>query len=502
MVYSLLYPNDIAADKDAVAACTGSVGPRTLYHLSLDRSVALFSEDTARNAYFLDVLSKPLTSARAIRCRQDVLGDLLNHPNFRHDFGELYDRFLALRDSHEREKIMLMRNIHNVNGSASAQLLFNLLQSAVQTQKRLLQFLSAFEKLFAEGMAEEKPLSSENLTALAKGFPEAVRSEAFEEFGILCREIEKSDRFSLRVSLTQTGQIGDVDMVSEGDLKVKDIEAPKRFAFFRRGKEEELSTCVRVYESYDAIWEKLRMIPMSSLAEIVDSVSDQLFARFAPAGTELAFYDIAIRYVEVMKAKGAITVYPTFGEGAELTALSDLYLILTHKENQAVISNDASAGDHGSGTILFGENNSGKTVYLRSVGTAQLLGQAGLPVPARGAVLPLHTRLVTQFSEAEKEFERGNDAGRFEQEVRELAAVVDTLKPGSFVLLNETFQTTAYAEGAEGLYHILRFFRENGIRYLLVSHLRQLEPMLDRGAVTVLGTRSGFHIVPDGAEKQ
>ena len=40
----------------------------------------------------------------------------------------------------------------------------------------------------------------------------------------------------------------------------------------------------------------------------------------------------------------------------------------------------------------------------------------------------------------------------------ELAAMVDTLKEGSLVFLNETFQNTAYAEGAEGLYNLLKHF--------------------------------------------
>ncbi len=151
--------------------------------------------------------------------------------------------------------------------------------------------------------------------------------------------------------------------------------------------------------------------------------------------------------------------YPTFSDNDDILIqnLSDPLLLLTAKKTTDVIAHTIEE-QKSTGTILFGENGSGKTVYLRSIGTAQLLAQAGLPIPADKADMRLYTQVVTQFSEGEKEFERGNDAGRLEQEVRELHMVVDTLRSGALVLLNETFQTTAYAEGAEGLIPILDFF--------------------------------------------
>ena len=79
--------------------------------------------------------------------------------------------------------------------------------------------------------------------------------------------------------------------------------------------------------------------------------------------------------------------------------------------------------------------------------------------------------------------------------MRELAAMVDTLKEGSLVFLNETFQSTAYAEGAEGLYHLLKHFSAFNIRWILVSHLRRLEEMFDKREATVLHTAEGYKIL-------
>ncbi len=160
-----------------------------------------------------------------------------------------------------------------------------------------------------------------------------------------------------------------------------------------------------------------------------------------------------------------------------------------------VIPNDFKLAESNGGLLVFGNNGSGKTVYLRSIGTMQVLAQAGLPVPCESAEISLFSQLATQFSESEKEFCEGNDAGRFEQEVRELAVMVDTLKEGSLVFLNETFQSTAYAEGAEGLYHLLKHFSALNIRWILVSHLRQIEAMFEQNEATILHTAEGYKIV-------
>ncbi len=184
-------------------------------------------------------------------------------------------------------------------------------------------------------------------------------------------------------------------------------------------------------------------------------------------------------------------------EKSKATDVKDLYdlsLIVSKPNPRSILPNSMNIKENSAGIMLFGDNGSGKTVFLRSVAIMHVLAQAGLPIPAEHAVLPIYTRLVTQFSEGEWEFTEGNDAGRFEQEVRELAYMVDELPPNSLVFLNETFQTTAYDEGAEGLYHILNFFKAKSIRFISVTHLRQLEDKFSHTELTRLYTSDGYKI--------
>ena len=163
------------------------------------------------------------------------------------------------------------------------------------------------------------------------------------------------------------------------------------------------------------------------------------------------------------------------------------------------VSVTGSADDNSSkaaglaGILITGENNSGKTVYLRSVGTAQLLFQAGLPVPCESARMRIFSAVYTCYAAAEKEFVSGNDAGRFEQEVRVLSQLAERIQPNSLLLLNEVFQTTAYSEGAEGLYHILNYFTRHGVNFIAVTHLKELVPLYG-GRIRHLVTAPGYRI--------
>ena len=163
------------------------------------------------------------------------------------------------------------------------------------------------------------------------------------------------------------------------------------------------------------------------------------------------------------------------------------------------VSVTGSADDNSSkaagvpGILITGENNSGKTVYLRSVGMAQLLFQAGLPVPCESARMRILCAVHTCYAAAEKEFVSGNDAGRFEQEVRVLSQLAERIQPNSLLLLNEVFQTTAYSEGAEGLYHILNYFTRHGVNFIAVTHLKELVPLYG-GRIRHLVTAPGYRI--------
>ena len=293
------------------------------------------------------------------------------------------------------------------------------------------------------------------------------------------------------------GRIESYELIDHRYIHVTDPELKKKgFSLFKKA-EETAYPCQRLSPDKDGLYERLAVSALSDLSGVFAKISEQIFEKYGLIGRELIFYDVSLKYIQALSGKEVPVRYPTFTEDQSIRVrnLYDLYLLMSKPTPSAVIPNDFMLGKDNGGLLVFGNNGSGKTVYLRSIGTMQILAQAGLPIPCESAEITLFSQIATQFSEAEKEFCEGNDAGRFEQEVRELAAMVDTLKENSLVFLNETFQSTAYAEGAEGLYHLLKHFSALNIRWILVSHLRQLEEMFDNNEAAVLHTAEGYKII-------
>ena len=229
--------------------------------------------------------------------------------------------------------------------------------------------------------------------------------------------------------------------------------------------------------------------------------------RFSGLEEELYFYRCLLIYQKRFEELGVKMVYPDILPESDnvirMGNLSDLLLLAESLHVSSVIPNDVNCVREGelSGMLVTGRNNSGKTVYLRSIGTAVLLAQCGCPVTAEFAEISVRRRIFTAFARAEGELVPLSSAGRFEEEVAEIAAIVGDMEPDSLLLLNETFQTTAYDEGAEGMAPILAYLSALGCGFIFVTHLTRLIEML-RGTpgVTVMRTsddpRTRYKIAP------
>jgi DNA mismatch repair ATPase MutS len=125
--------------------------------------------------------------------------------------------------------------------------------------------------------------------------------------------------------------------------------------------------------------------------------------------------------------------------------------------------------------LVTGANQGGKSTFLRSVGLAQLLAQAGAFVGATTFRSTLASGLFSHF-------ERGEDptmrSGRLDAELREMSAIVDQLRPGDLLLCNESFGSTNEREGSLLAQDIVRALTAAGIRVFYVTHLYDLADRL------------------------
>ena len=227
------------------------------------------------------------------------------------------------------------------------------------------------------------------------------------------------------------------------------------------------------------------------------AVTDSIYSMLHGLGAELRFYEGALALMDSVRAGSLPLVYPEITESdCRCTALRDMYLLCEGKSGDGIIPNDLELSGDIYGMIVRGGNGTGKTVFLRSVGTAQLIAQAGLPVCADSARVAIRRGVYTHFSSAEEDFTAGDTAGRFEGEVRAVSAIMDVLTDGSLLLLNETFQTTSYAEGADAMAGILSVLPELGTKYIFVTHLGDIGDIDRDGHVKLMKT---LITAPDGS---
>jgi DNA mismatch repair protein MutS len=142
-----------------------------------------------------------------------------------------------------------------------------------------------------------------------------------------------------------------------------------------------------------------------------------------------------------------------------------------------VVTNVMTFDDtHGRVWILTGPNRSGKTTYMRAVGLAHVLFQAGLYVPARSARLSPVDAIYTHFPGREQ---AQLGMGRLDEEAERLAGIFQHATPHSLVLLNETLAGTAASEALGLARDAVRGLRLLGARAVYVTHLHELALTVD-----------------------
>ena len=470
-----------------------------LYHLSLDRSFSRICADVKKRERFLSVLTDLTDDQDEILYRGEILRDFERNPTLIEALSSLSARFQELRITQKTTGRDDLRLTATKTESAAASK--NILETQALCLKRALLFVRAYGECL-----EGSDLRSQGLRAFLRSCKETYESPDFDRLLTFCSKYETVSAggyWNFRLALNEEGAMEDCSLIDGRYIHVSNPDQKKKgFSLFKKEEQPEYP-CQRILPAKDDLYEGITRSALSDLSFLFGSISEQIFERYGTIHGELPFYDTALRYIQAMGERKIPLCYPTFTADQSITVrkLYDLYLLMSTPSPSEVIPNDFVMESESEGVLLLGNNGSGKTVYLRSVGSAQLLAQAGLPLPCEYAELTTFSHLATQFSEGEKEFCVGNVAGRFEQEVRALATMVDTLQENSLVLLNETFQSTAYAEGAEGLYHLLKHFSALGIRWILVTHLRQLEDRFEESDVTLLHTAETYRILPKGRKE-
>ena len=227
---------------------------------------------------------------------------------------------------------------------------------------------------------------------------------------------------------------------------------------------------------------ELRNRGLNLVADAVRQSADQMVAFFRTLHREIGFYVACLNLHEVLARKQSVTFPTPLSDrqaGFTCRALCDVGLALAMAGK--VVGNDVAAGGKQL-IIVTGANRGGKSTFLRSVGLAQIMMQAGMFVAAESFGGVLCDGVFTHFAREEDTSMR---SGKFDEELRRMSDIADGIGRHAMVLFNESFAGTNEREGSDVAHQIVSALLDAGVRVIFVSHMyafsqRFLETAADR----------------------
>lgn len=470
----------------------GKIEKRTICDLLLDRLVDIVCPDIKKAQAFIDILSKPLLTTTAIKYRQDILKDFLENPELLPELLTLFGKFREIKNQFDESRKTNKRYFNDSISRDDVQGTRNLLKINALLLKRILILLDVIRKKLDEYMVH-----SSGLESLKKEIAAIVLPEEYQELLELCSYFEfigQSDPFCVQITVNDRGRICECHLA--GAQKAAKYEKSKKIhTFFTSKKDISVEELTYFQRRNDTTFQEIFIQSYKEIINVLEKIYLKIESSFSGCYIDCQYYVVAVNYCRFLIKSRCQLLYPQISSDDEqsMIGLKDLFLVLQEKNADKVVANDfkSFSGDIFGMTVL-GKNSGGKTVYIRSIGIAQILAQAGLPIVAELASIHCYQTIITQFSESEK-YDAHSNAGRFEQEVSEMSRLLDGISKNSLVLLNEVFQSTSYDEGAECLSNILNFLSSIQAKWILVTHLKQIRTHLPTNSV-FLQVKDGYKI--------
>jgi DNA mismatch repair ATPase MutS len=217
------------------------------------------------------------------------------------------------------------------------------------------------------------------------------------------------------------------------------------------------------------------------VANALAQSTDHILSFFQMLRTELAFY-VGCLNLHAHLARLGEPICPPIPtvDGERKLSFSDLHdPSLALSMGRKVVGNDIKANGRDV-IIVTGANTGGKSTFLRSVGIAHLMMQAGMFVSANSFTSEVCESIFTHYK---REEDASMESGKWDEELNRMSAIVDRIRPNSLLLFNESFASTNEREGSEIASNIVTALLDRRVKVVFVTHLYHF-------ATTLLARRS------------
>ncbi len=211
-------------------------------------------------------------------------------------------------------------------------------------------------------------------------------------------------------------------------------------------------------------------------AEVQQRVCATLSDTLSHSHDALALTLHTLAYVDFLLAKADLVARwhlarPTLSDTTAYTALFNPRLRQRNTELGLRYQNVDIALPHGV-TLVTGANMAGKTVLLKSVGTAQLMVQCGFFAPAQAAAVEPVDEVMASIGDEQNEM---NGLSSFASEIIKISSIVQRVRSARIlVLADEPARTTNPVEGKALVQALITLLDASGSTSLVTTHYSQL----------------------------
>ena len=389
----------------------------------------------------------PLTEKETILYRQEVVKDVFSNLD---TIEKLYVLSKEARDAEKKSRFGFFT--HYLGG---------VLYSSIELMRLLLDLLKRLREIAIENRGNFSSLGFKNL------FEEIIREltpEYFKEIEMHLKNLEFKDGISLSAALGRGNKGINYTLLRPQEKKNNLINR-----IFSKREPSYTFTIDERDESGERALSEIREKGINSVTNALAQSVEHILHYFDTLKTELAFYIGVSNLYTYLEALGAPTCFPKVLSRNEKTYIfSDLYdpaLTITLKKK--AVGNTLNAKDKNL-FIITGANQGGKTTFLRSIGIAQLMMQAGIFVSAKEFQGPIQKGIFTHFR---KEEDRDMESGKLDEELKRISQIIGKITPNALILFNESFSSTNEKEGGEIANQIVSALVESGITVFFVTHM-------------------------------
>jgi hypothetical protein len=395
-----------------------------------------------------EVLLHPIDDPTRIRYRQDVLRDCLDHPDIASQL------FAIAGDALAREKKIWF-------GGRDARP-ERVVHRSVEVLSMLVEELRHLRSV-ADARAHD--VRSDAMTALLATLSDELADDYLAAVG------EQLDQLRFRYGTRLSARVGKGNEGTEYRLHANHRPSWRLRLPWHTSDALSFQLAERDVAGFQALGE-LRDRALRPAADAIGQATEHLLEFFAQLRAELAFYLGCVNLHRALTERSGTVCFPDPLPSHETTlvtrGLYDPSLRLLTAGPVTGIDVDADGA-----TVVFitGANRGGKSTLLRAIGTAHLMMQCGMFVPAAAFAADVRSSMLTHFK---REEDATLTSGKLDEELRRMSAIVDHLTPRSMVLCNETFASTNEREGSQLAHDLVTALRDAGVKVVYVTHLYDL----------------------------